>query len=265
MAWEHKVPEGQTDVMPGTTPTSWYTPPDNAQHIAYVGKDNKIHECSFKFAPEGHDWEHTVPSDGHPVTEIGTNSTSWYTPPDNAQHIAYIGNDQQIHECFKFAPESHHWEHTWPSPGHPKARLITSPTSWYTPPDRAQHIAYIEDGLGVINELFFNFAPGEYHWEHTLPLDGHAKAVTWTSPTSWYTPSDNVQHIAYVGGDSQIHEIFFRFTPGGFHWEPSLPSPGHPKVEPGTRPTSWYTKPDNTQHIAYVGQDNKIHELFYQL
>ena len=34
----------------------------------------------------------------------GTSPTSWYTTPENVQHIAYVGTDQQIHECFFFIP-----------------------------------------------------------------------------------------------------------------------------------------------------------------
>ncbi|MFH8371897.1 hypothetical protein, partial [Streptomyces sp. NPDC018031] len=32
----------------------------------------------------------------------------------------------------------------------------------------------------------------------------------------------------------------------------------------GTSPTSWYTTPENVQHVAYVGDDQLIHELFHR-
>jgi hypothetical protein len=38
---------GQVPVAPGTSPTSWYTTPENVQHLAYVGTDGLIHECFF--------------------------------------------------------------------------------------------------------------------------------------------------------------------------------------------------------------------------
>ena len=34
-------------------------------------------------------------------------------------------------------------------------------------------------------------------------------------------------------------------------------------VAAGTSLTSWYSTPENVQHIAYVGADFQIHELFY--
>ena len=85
-----------------------------------------------------------------------------------------------------------------------------------------------------------------------------------TSPTSWYTTPENVQHIAHVGTDGLIHELFY-FIGGTTGWLHNLPSaaPGAVPVAGGTSPTSWYTTPENVQHIAHVGNDQKIHELFY--
>ena len=44
--WLHDVPGAVSDVpvAPGTSPTSWYTTPEDVQHIAYVGTDQSIHE-----------------------------------------------------------------------------------------------------------------------------------------------------------------------------------------------------------------------------
>jgi hypothetical protein len=53
----------------------------------------------------------------------------------------------------------------------------------------------------------------------------------------------------------------------GSGWLHNLPSnaQGAVPVSPGTNPTSWYTTPENVQHIAYVGNDARIHELFYRI
>ena len=100
--WHHSVPgAGQMPVAPGTSPTSWYTTPENVQHIAYVGTDQPIHECFF-FIGGDNVWHHNVPSAGQALVAPGTSPTSWYTTPENVQHIAYVGADRQIHECFFF-------------------------------------------------------------------------------------------------------------------------------------------------------------------
>src|SRR5260370_41586030 len=61
-----------------------------------------------------------------------------------------------------------------------------------------------------------------------------------------------------------IHELFY-FIGGTGGWLHNLPSAaaGAVPVRPGTSPTSWYTTPENVQHIAYVGTDGMIHECFY--
>jgi hypothetical protein len=91
-----------TLVAPGTNPTSWYTTPENVQHIGYVGVDHTIHELFFFVGPNGR-WLHGVPGAASDVPVApGTSPSSWYTTPENVQHIAYTGTDRRIHELFFF-------------------------------------------------------------------------------------------------------------------------------------------------------------------
>ncbi|MGW3990419.1 hypothetical protein [Streptomyces sp. NPDC004830] len=265
MSWNHSVlSAGQVKAAAGTSPTSWYTANDDVQHIAYVGTDQEIHEVFFRFTPGGLHWEYSIPSAGQINASSRTSPTSWYTPNDDVQHIAYVGTDQEIHEVFfRFTPGGLHWEHNIPSAGQEKAAAGTSPTSWVTPADNVQHIAYVGADQ-QIHEAFFRFTPEGLHWEHNIPSAGHVKVAAGTNPTSWYTANDDVQHIAYVGTDQQIHETFFRFTPGGLRWEHSIPSAGQEKAAAGTSPTGWVTRIDSVQHIAYIGLDQQIHEAFFR-
>jgi hypothetical protein len=99
-------------------------------------------------------------------------------------------------------------------------------------------------------------------WSRSVPSDGHEKVAPITSPTSWYTAHDKVQHIAYVGSNHEIDQCFL-FVGGFGGWHHEVSGAGRPKVAPGTSPTSWYTTPENVQHIAYVGNNADIHELFF--
>ena len=99
-------------------------------------------------------------------------------------------------------------------------------------------------------------------WLHGVPGAQAPAVKPGTSPAGWYTFPENVQHIAYVGTDDQIHELFL-FIGGDGTWHHGTPSAGHSPVKPGTSPTAWYTHPENVQHIAYVGTDDQIHELFF--
>jgi hypothetical protein len=138
----------------------------------------------------------------------------------------------------------------------------TSPTSWYTTPENVQHIAYVGTDQRI-HELFFKLGPNG-QWMHGVPGTVSDVAVaSGTSPASWYTTPENVQHIAYVGTDQRIHELFFKLGPNG-QWMHDVPGTvSDVAVASGTSPTSWYTTPENVQHIAYVGTDQRIHELFY--
>jgi hypothetical protein len=99
-------------------------------------------------------------------------------------------------------------------------------------------------------------------WLQEGPL-GDVAVAQGTSPTSWYTTPENFQHIAYVEADQRIHALF-KFVPSGGPWASEGPL-GDVAVAPGTSPTSWYTTPENVQHIAYVGTDQRIYSLFYAI
>ena len=268
--WLHNLPsaaQGAVPVRPGTSPTSWYTTPENVQHIAYVGVDNLIHEL-FYVIGGNRGWLHNLPSAaaGAVAVKAGTSPTSWYTTPENVQHIAYVGVDDLIHELFYFIGGNQGWHHNLPSAaaGAVPVQPGTSPTSWYTTPENVQHIAYV--GVDhAIHELFYRLG-GSQGWQHNLPsaAQGALPVRAGTNPTSWFTASENVQHIGYVGVDNLIHELFYRIG-AGQGWLHNLPGAvqGAVQVRPNTSPTSWYTTSENVQHIAYVGVDGLVHELFY--
>ncbi len=258
--WHHGLPSaGQVPVAAGTTPTSWSTTPGNIQHIAYVGTDQLVHECFFRIGGTA-GWEHNVPSASQVPVAAGTSPTSWYTTPENIQHIAYVGTDQQIHECFYFIGGENIWLHNVPSAGNALVAPGTSPTSWCTTPENIQHIAYVGTDQ-LVHECFFRIG-GTGGWEHNVPSAGQVPVAAGTSPTSWYTTPENIQHIAYVGTDQLVHECFYRIG-GTAGWEHNVPSAGQVPVAAGTSPTSWYTTPENIQHVAYVGTDQQIHECFF--
>ena len=260
--WRNEVANtSPVHVASGTSPTSWYSSLERVQHIAYVGEDQLIHECFFRVGSTL-GWEHSVPSFGHQAVAPGTSPTSWYTTLENLQHIVYVGTDQQLHECFYRIGGDNRWEHNFPSAGRALVAPGTSPTSWYTEADKVHHIAYV----GVdqqIHECFFRVG-STVGWEHNVPSAGRPLVAPGTSPTSWVTTPENVQHIAYIGTDQRIHECFFRIG-GPFGWQHNVTNGGHTPAALDASPTSWYSTPENVQHIAYVGVDRQIHECFFRI
>src|SRR5262249_40296238 len=131
--------------------------------------------------------------------------------------------------------------------------------SWYSTPENVQHIAYVGADQRIHELVFLGGAHGQRL--HNVPgAASHVLVAPGTSPTSWYTRPENVQHVAYVGTDLRIHELFFFVGPHG-QWLHNVPgAASNVLVAPGTSPTSWYTTPENVQHIAHVGADQRIQE-----
>ncbi|WP_435591738.1 hypothetical protein [Nocardia sp. bgisy118] len=209
-------------------------------------------------------WHHNVPSSSDNPVAKGSSPTSWFTPKDVVQHVAYVGTDQQVHEAFFRFGGDNFWHHNVPSAGDIQVAPGTSPTSWYTPNDNVQHLAYVGTDQRV-HEAFHRLSDGDNQWHHNVPSAGDIQVAPGTSPTSWYTPKDDVQHIAYIGTDLHVHEAFYHLSGGDGQWHHNIPSAGGITIAPGTFPTSWYTPNDNVQHLAYVGTDQHVHEAFFRL
>jgi hypothetical protein len=255
---------------------------ENAEHITYVGitpyigTEPRIFELFF-FIGRDREWRAGVPgavSDVHVLPE--TSPTSWYTTPENVEHIAYVGADHSIHELFFFIGRDREWRAGVPGAVSDVPVLPgTSPTSWYNTPENVEHIAYVGTDQSI-HELFF-FIGGDGVWHHTVPGGASDVPVApGTSPTSWYTTPENVEHIAYVGADQRIHELFFLVGPNG-KWLQGFPGGAIvDTVNPGSSPASWNTKSgatgrsldgywvgsDNSQHVNYIDLNGYVHELY---
>ena len=196
-----------------------------------------------------------------------------------------------VHMRYEVYPREIPWQHRVPVPGQEPVAPNTSPTSWYTTPENVQHIAYVGEDQQIHELYLFVRVGGDFIWHHSVPGAGQIAVAQGTSPTSWYTRTPiefnitpnvfggrteysdlYVQHIAYVGTDERIHELFYFIrvpfwvgeewsSHGDGIWVHWATSDRLMRVALGTSPTSWYTTPENVQHITYVGADRRIHEL----
>ena len=74
--------------------------------------DGGEYQLVFRISFQG--WQHNVLSVGQALVAPTTSPTAWYTPPDTVQHVAYVGADQLIHECFFFIGAAGGWLHNIP-------------------------------------------------------------------------------------------------------------------------------------------------------
>lgn len=257
--WEHSIPGVE---LPGiffrTGPISWYDF-DDVNHVAYAGKDNQIHEWFRKAGTSG-GWQHSIPNFLQPEILQGTTPTACTTHGGQIAHLIYVGADGHLRECIhRIIPADPRWETRVILP-HVTAVAPVPTTSWCSTPANIQHFAFSLEGL--VHQRFF-FHGGFGGWRHEICNSPEMPAGK-GGLTSWYTSPENVQHIAYVGTDSQVHECYFHVEVGGDGtWRHTVPSFGQQPAAPGQTPTSWVTS-DNVEHIAYIGTDGKIHECFHE-
>jgi hypothetical protein len=194
--------------------------------------------------------------------------TSWTSSPDNLQHIAYIGQDGHVYELYRtegYLP----WQYDIPSSksGPPDAQRGAI-TSWVSSLDSRQHIAYIGED-GHVYELYMTARqPWQYQpWQYDDPMAmSRAPDAQDGAITSWTTSSDNLQHIAYIGQDGHVYELYMTVGQYGLFqrpWQYDDPTAMSraPHAQDGAI-TSWTTSSDNLQHIAYIGQDGHVYELY---
>ncbi|MBF6465153.1 hypothetical protein IU427_08140 [Nocardia beijingensis] len=323
--WHFNTPsEGHVAVARETSPTSWWEGVLNAQHIAYVGVDNKIHEC-FYYLGGPNQWLFNTPSEGRTAVAPRTSPTSWYSKFDKTQHIAYVGTDFKIHECFYYFGGPNQWKFNTPSVGGAPVAPGTSPASWYpdsvgpnvdlrnivysgadnqvyhcqywavlagwrvmtlgksaprlavgaspaaTSPgvDGAHIVVYVGSDHkvheAVLAESLWN------RWLFDLPSEGAAAAADTSVPVSATHFDDDedpiflsagMHHIAYVGSDRKLYDcrVSSRYPNFGGDWTVTVIGPT--PVAADTSPVFWYSTPGSNSHIAYVGTDQKIHEVF---
>jgi RHS repeat-associated protein len=246
--------------------TSWFSPTDNLQHIAYIDGNGNVDELYLEVGAGGASWAFDQPTQisGAPKAQGGA-LTSWFSPTDNLQHIAYIDGNGSVDELYlKVAAAGANWAFDGPTQisGAPKAQ-DGALNSWFSPSDNLQHIAYI-DGNGNVDELYLKVAAGGANWAFDQPtqISGAPKAQG-GALTSWFSPTDNLQHIAYIDGNGNVDELYLKVGAGGASWAFDQPTQisGAPKAQGGAL-TSWFSPTDNLQHIAYIDGNGSIDELY---
>jgi RHS repeat-associated protein len=137
-------------------------------------------------------------------------------------------------------------------------------TSWMTSTsstDRVQHVAYIRGdgdpaGDGNLYEVYLH--PGQQPWAwHGMTA---LRAASGAALTSWASTAGDV-HVAYVGEDRHVHVQSKHARQPWLGNEDATTASGAPNAQPGAL-TSWLTVSDNLQHIAFIGGDKHIYELY---
>jgi hypothetical protein len=211
--------------------SGWWSPSDNTQHITFidnVGPD-LLHDTYV--VPGQPPWVDEIASSGAHLGDAWPGAlTTWWSPSDDRYHIGYIGDDPGPwpgHLLDVSAPPPSPGDPLYPywnwagydatkDAGPPTAQLGqgTQLTSWWSTIDGRQHMAYI-DGHGHIQDI--SVVPGQLPWgNYDATRDAGAPAARGDAITSWWSPRDNTQHIAYIDANTHVQELWV--VPGRPPW-----------------------------------------------
>jgi hypothetical protein len=196
----------------------------------------------------------TLPVEGSPLNS--------YWGSDSSQHVNYIGTDGHLHELY-IAPGSSGWvDHDLTALTDTVGPVGDSPLVGYWGSDGSQHVVYIDNTDGHVQEL--SIAPGSSGWmHHDLTVLAGAALPNGDSALVGYWGSDGSQHVNFVAGDEHVHELYR--APGSRGWEDNDLTKLAGGVASGINRLDGYWGSDDSQHVNFTASgviNGDIHELY---
>jgi hypothetical protein len=236
--------------------TSWVSPSDNVQHIAYIDGDWHVQDLSLR---PGQGWSVVditratgAPADPFPAL------ISWVSPSDKAQHIAYINGDGHVQDLSLRAGQGWSVVDVTHAAGAPDAaQRIGALAGWASASDNTQHIAYV-DGQGHIQDLSLRAGQGWSVVDVTRAAGIPADAV---ALAGWMSLGDNAQHIAYIDGDGHVQDLSLRPSRGWSVLDITQATGAPAPMLDLQALISWVSLGDNAQHLAYIDGDGHVQDL----
>ena len=195
--------------LAGSALSSWVDP--KYQHVAYMSADGHLHELYFRLS--GGRWADndltTVART--PAALAGSALSSWVDP--KYQHVAYMSADGHLHELYFRLSGGRRADNDLTTAARAPAALVGSAlSSWVDP--KYQHVAYMSAD-GHLHELYFRLSGGG-GWKATdLTLAARAPAALFGSALSSWANATS-QQVAYVAVDGHAHQLYYRFSGGGW-------------------------------------------------
>jgi hypothetical protein len=239
------------------------------QHVIYndfdaaQGSRGHIHELWWEPGGSTHHKDLTDTADA-PLA--GSFPTGYVFASERTQHVIYqqrtlpFGSGGHIHELWWENGDPNHNNLTANAGVPPSALALPSvPTGYAFEAERTQHVFY----SGVDNhlhELWWRSGSTPHHGVLTAVTGDPPAPLALGSPSAYVFKAQRTQHVVYQGTDKHIHE--FWWTIGGpTHHNPLTARIGAPLA--GGQPIGYIFDAQGTQHVVYVGEDQHIHELWW--
>ena len=250
----------------------------NQQHVNFVSGNGDVNELFF--AQNDTKWHYSdltglIRSMGKqvPPAPLTTPLVGYQTTWNSQQHVLFLTSTGSLAGHIQellFTNNAWTWNDLMAS-GFPVAQA-TSPLVGFTTSNHQQHLVYIGQVDGHVNELFINEGDTGWTWNDltgqvraatNLPNQPNAPAPKAGSALAGYETNFAVQqqHIDFVGDDGHVHEYFF-FN-GDWTWADLFVQAGVPNEAAPIGALHGYATNNGLQHVNYITANGHVHELFH--
>jgi hypothetical protein len=227
---------------------------DKAQHVVYRGSDDQIHEL-FRSDARGK-WGHANLSGDSKAPKGAGAPVGYIVPDDKSLHVVYRSDGGDVVELFREAGGKG-WRFADLSKGTEAAKATGDPAAFMGEGGKTQHVVY-RGTDDQVHELFYSKGLGK--WGHAN-ISAAAKAPKAAGNPRGYTmSSDKSVHVVYRTEGGDICEL--SRANEGKDWNAVDLTKSTDAAKAAGRPYGFVETDGKTQHVAYRGMDEQIHELF---
>ncbi|MHA1169822.1 MAG: hypothetical protein ACTSRU_18490 [Candidatus Hodarchaeales archaeon] len=225
---------------------------NNSEHIVYRGVDNLIHELYWK--PGG--WNHSPLGQRTNAPQAASDPIGYVWQNNNSEHIAYRDTNDHIIELYlKLSGGGWNFSDLTAKTGAPPA--ASRPTGYSFENNGTEHIAY-RGHDGAIYELYFK--QGSWNISNLSQATGAPEAIG--NPIGYAWENNRSEHIIFRSVDNLIYELYWK-PGGGWNCSPLSQKLQAPPAD--SDPAAYVWESNSSEHIAYRGMDNHIHELYLKI
>jgi hypothetical protein len=248
---------GEIRSLGGGLPPVLIPSPASTQHVDYIDANNDVHELWW----QDNEWFDNDLSKAANVSLPGAVLASGYVfYSQGTQHVICRGAEGHVHELW------------WDSNGwHPNDLTVDAGALLYPLPipghlgtvgcafdsQGSQHVFYT-GSEGNVHELLWDTTG----WHHNyLTTNGLSRGPSQGPLAAYVSNAQGTLQVIYIdNSDSHVHLLW---CSGNGIWNPvDLTQESQaPVVWNGVGGLTGYATAEGTQHVAYMGDDNDVHEL----
>jgi hypothetical protein len=220
------------------------------QHVTYVGTDFHVHELWW----DANGWHHNdLTNTANAPTAINAGRGYIFRC---TQHLDYFGLAGGVQEVWY---DHQGWHPNNLSNATGAVVTYTGRATGYAfPAQGTQHVNF-PDLNGHIHEFWWS----NNAWHHNDLTVAAAAPLSAANPTGYVFPSQGTQHVNYVGQDTHVHELWW--DAAGWHHNDLTAATGSPLARVNHDATGYVFASQGTQHVNYVGLDDHVHELWWDI